>query len=152
MPQAATLDPETRPTEHPHVVRTEGVCGGRPRIKDSRLAVWSIAELYLAGESAQQIAEAYSHVDPAAIYDAISYYLDHRREIDAEIEENRLENVLDAHGATLGADGVLRFDAGANSPPRRLQRLGRAYFRAKERALDLADPGRRLDAGDPLGA
>ncbi len=111
MPQIATLEPEARPTEHPHVVRTEGVCGGRPRIKDSRLAVWTIAELYLAGESARQIAEAYSHIDSAAIYDAISYYLDHRQEIDAEIEENRLENVLEAHGAALGEDGVLRFDA-----------------------------------------
>ena len=111
MPHAAALEPETHPTEHPHVVRTEGICGGRPRIKDSRLAVWSIAELHLAGESAQQIAEAYSHIDPAAIYDAISYFLDHRREIEAEIDENRLGNVLEAHGATLGEDGVIRFDA-----------------------------------------
>ena len=111
MPQVAALEHETLSTEHPHVVRTEGVCGGRPRIKDSRLAVWSIAELYLAGESAQQIAGTYSHVDPAAIHDAISYYLDHRQEIEAEIEENRLENVLEAHGAALGEDGVLRFDA-----------------------------------------
>ena len=111
MPHAAALEPETHSTEHPHVVRTEGICGGRPRIKDSRLTVWSIAELYLAGESAQQIAEAYSHIDPAAIYDAISYFLDHRREIEAEIEENRLGNVLEAHGATQGEDGVIRFDA-----------------------------------------
>ena len=111
MSQVATLEPETRPTEHPHVVRTEGVCGGRPRIKDSRLAVWTIAEIYLAGESAQQIAATHSHVDPAAIYDAISYYLDHREEIDVEIEANRLENVLEAHGASLGEDGVIRFYA-----------------------------------------
>ncbi len=111
MSQVAALEPETQPTEHPHVVRTEGVCGGRPRIKDSRLAVWSIAELYLSGESAQQIAATYPHVDPAAVYDAISYYLDHSAEIDAEIEENRLENVLEAHGAALGEDGVIRFDA-----------------------------------------
>lgn len=111
MLQAATIEPETHRTEHPHIVRTEGICGGRPRIGDSRISVRTVAELHLAGESAQEIATTYPQVGLAAIHDAISYYLDHREEIASEIEKNRLENVLDAHGATLGDDGVIRFEA-----------------------------------------
>ena len=110
MPQTAAIEPETHRTEHPHVVRTEGVCGGRPRIRDSCISVRTVAALHLVGESAQEIAATYPHVGLAAVHDAISYYLDHREEIDSEIEENRIENVLDAHEATLGDDGVIRFE------------------------------------------
>ncbi len=112
MSQAAAIEPESHRTEHPHVVRTPGVCSGRPRIRGSRISVRTVATLHLAGESAREIAETYSQVGLAAIHDAISYYLDHRREIDAEIEENRLGHVLDAHGAVLGDDGVIRFEPG----------------------------------------
>ncbi|MCP3961815.1 MAG: DUF433 domain-containing protein [bacterium] len=111
MPQAAAIQPETTPTEHPHIVRTEGVCGGSPRIRGSRISVRTVAELHLAGESAQEVADTYPHVGLAAVHDAISYYLDHRDQIDAEIEGNRIENVLEDHGATLGEDGVIRFAA-----------------------------------------
>jgi len=48
-------------------------------------------------------------VDPAAIRDAIGYFLDHRQEIEAEIEENTLESVLKRTGGVLGEDGVIRF-------------------------------------------
>ncbi len=69
-----------------------------------------VAALHLAGESAQEIAATYPQIGLAAVHDAISYYLDHRKEIDSEIEGNRIENVLDAQGATLGDDGVIRFE------------------------------------------
>ena len=111
MPQTATIETETHRTEHPHIVRTEGICGGRPRIRDSRISVRTVAALHLAGESAQEIATTYPQVGLAAVHDAISYYLDHREEIDSEIEGNHLEKVLDAHGATVDNDGVIRFEA-----------------------------------------
>ena len=111
MPQTAVLEPETHPTEHPHVVRTEGVCGGRPRIRGSRISVRTVAALHIEGESAQEIAATYPQVGLAAVHDAISYYLDHRDEIDSEIDDNRLDNVLDTHGAILGDDGVIRFES-----------------------------------------
>ncbi len=107
--------PPDIPTEHPHIVRTEGVCGGRPRIKGTRIPVSLIAEYHRMGESVQDVVMMYPHLDPAAIYDAISYYLDHRAEIEAEIEANRLESALAGAGAELGDDGVIRFQQDADS-------------------------------------
>jgi len=68
-----------------------------------------IAELLRQGEPFEEIAATFPHVAPAALQDAIGYYLDHRPEIDAEIEANELPNVLDRVGATLDSDGVIRF-------------------------------------------
>ncbi|RPH57329.1 DUF433 domain-containing protein [bacterium] len=109
MRQAATRHREFTPGDHPHIIRTEGVCGGRPRIRDSRIPVSTIAELYRQGEPACEIRATYPHLDPAALDDAIGYYLDHQEEIDAEIEANSLEAVLAETGGVLGEDGVVRF-------------------------------------------
>jgi uncharacterized protein (DUF433 family) len=95
--------------EHPYIVRTPGVCGGRPRIGDSRISVRTIAELYRQGEPVNEIREIYPHLAPLAIDDAIGYYLDHQAEIEAEIADNSLETVLADTGAVLGDDGVIRF-------------------------------------------
>jgi uncharacterized protein (DUF433 family) len=77
--------------DHPYIVQTPGVCGGRPRILDSRISVRTIAELYRQGEPVGEILATYPHLDPAAVDDAIGYYLDHRGEIEAEIAANSLE-------------------------------------------------------------
>lgn len=107
MARVAAIDPA--PEAHPHIVRTEGFCGGSPRIRGTRLAVWGIAELFRRGEPIEEISALYPHVDPAAIRDAIGYYLDHRQEIEAEIEANSLETALREANAELGEDGVVRF-------------------------------------------
>jgi uncharacterized protein (DUF433 family) len=109
MRQTAARNPEPTSNDHPFIVRTEGVCGGRPRVKDSRIPVSTIAEYVQMGESLAEITALYPHVEPAAIEDAVGYYLDHRQEIDAQIEENSLEVVLAEVGAVLGNDGVIRF-------------------------------------------
>lgn len=110
MPQSAAHELETRPTEHPHIVHTPGICGGRARVKGSRISVRTIAELVRRGEPVEEISATYPQLSLAAIYDAISYYLDHREEIETEIEANRLEPALEAHDATLGNEGIIRFD------------------------------------------
>lgn len=97
------------PQDHPYVVRTEGICGGRPRVRDSRIPVSTLAELYRRGEPASEILETYPQLGAAAVQDAIAYYLDHREEIDAEIEAGSLEVVLAQADAELGPDGVIRF-------------------------------------------
>ena len=107
MRQNAMHIPEPEP--HPCIVRSEGVCGGRARIRGSRIAVSAIAELYRQGEPVEEIAATYRHIDPAAIHDAIGYYLDHMEEIDSEIEANSLESVLKVTEGVLGEDGIIRF-------------------------------------------
>jgi len=75
-------------TEHAYITRTPGVCGGEPIIKGTRIAVRLIAEWYRKGCTADEILEYYPHLDLAKIYDALSYYHDHRKEMDKAIEEN----------------------------------------------------------------
>jgi len=99
----------TLPSCHPYVVHTEGVCGGRARVRGTRIPVRAVAELLLRGEPFEEIAATYPHVEPAALQDAIGYYADHRSEIAAEIEANELANILDRVDATLDSKGVIRF-------------------------------------------
>ena len=81
-------------TEHPHIVQVEGICGGRPTVRGSRIPVWQIAVMFKAGDTPEDILEAFPHLTAAQAYDAISYYLDHQDEIEQEIEENKIENFL----------------------------------------------------------
>ena len=100
---------EPTTTAHPHIVQTPGVCGGRPRIRNTRIPVSAVAALVRRGEETDEIAASFGRVDPGAVADAILYYLDHREQIDAEIEANTLESALGQADAALGEDGVIRF-------------------------------------------
>ncbi|MBI3465714.1 MAG: DUF433 domain-containing protein [Planctomycetes bacterium] len=67
-------------TEHPHIVRREGVCGGEPIIDGLRVTVRQVAALYLQGESVHEIAEALNLTE-AQVFHGLSYFFDHRDEI-----------------------------------------------------------------------
>ena len=45
-------------TEHSHIVRLEGVCGGEPVIDGLRVAVRHVATLHRQGQTILEIAEA----------------------------------------------------------------------------------------------
>jgi len=92
-------------TEHPYIVRMKGLCGGRPTIKGTRLSVRHVAQMYKAGDTVEEILQAHPHLKAAAVYDTISYYLDHQQEIEQEIAAARLEALqakyrlqIDEHG------------------------------------------------------
>jgi uncharacterized protein (DUF433 family) len=51
-PQAVAF---VQPTGHPYIVRVAGICAGRPTIKDSRIAVSHIAQLYKVGDTVDEI-------------------------------------------------------------------------------------------------
>ena len=55
-------------------------------IAGTRISVWFIIRQLRTGDSPEDIAESYPHLSLAGIYDAISYYHDHRSEIDSIIE------------------------------------------------------------------
>jgi uncharacterized protein (DUF433 family) len=101
---------ETR-TEHPHVVRVEGVVGGQPVIAGSRISVAFIARQLQAGETAEDVIATYPHLAPAAVYDAISYYLDHRDEIDSYIADHTPERLAEKLGFTVSDKGKVVFRA-----------------------------------------
>jgi uncharacterized protein (DUF433 family) len=102
-----------QPTEHPHIVRVAGVCGGRPTIKDNRIAASHIVQLYKGGDTMDEIFQAHPHLQAAAVYDAISYYLDHQQEIEQEIAENRLEALLKKDGLKMDERGFIYFSGTA---------------------------------------
>jgi uncharacterized protein (DUF433 family) len=72
--------PQTVKTEHPHIVRLEGVCGGEPLIDGLRVTVRQVATLHQRGETIPEIAEALG-ITEAQVYHALSYFSDHRDEI-----------------------------------------------------------------------
>ena len=74
-------------TEHPHIVRLEGVCGGEPVIDGLRVAVRHVAALHLRGETIPDIAEALN-ITEAQVFHALSYFADHRAEIEALIAQD----------------------------------------------------------------
>jgi uncharacterized protein (DUF433 family) len=73
-------------TEHPHIVRLEGVCGGEPVIDGLRVTVRHVATLHQRGESVAEIAEALN-ITEAQVFHALSYFFDHRDEIRTLIAE-----------------------------------------------------------------
>ena len=100
---------EAHQTEHPYIVRVPGICGGRPTVKGTRITVQLIATLYKAGDSVEEVLQGYPHLPAAAVYDAISYYLDHQAEIEQEIINNRLDALMTKHGLTSDEHGRIQF-------------------------------------------
>ena len=86
----------THNTLYPHIVRTEGVCGGQPIIEATRIAVWHIVDYYYkAGMSAEEILAEWDYLTPAQVFSALAYYHDHKETIDQVRKENSYEHWLD---------------------------------------------------------
>jgi uncharacterized protein (DUF433 family) len=73
-------------TNHPHIVRLEGVCGGEPVIDGLRVTVRHVATLHLRGETIGEITEALG-ITEAQVYHGLSYFFDHQEEIMALIAQ-----------------------------------------------------------------
>jgi uncharacterized protein (DUF433 family) len=64
------------------------------RIKGHRIGIEHVVDLYNTGFSAEQIADAFPGLSLEKIYATITYYLQHRAEIDSSIKQH---NVLHEH-------------------------------------------------------
>ena len=67
------------------------VCGGRLRIDGTRITVLQIVTLYKRGESADEIAAAYSHLSLAQVHAALAYYHSHQAEVECALADEQLE-------------------------------------------------------------
>lgn len=76
-------------TEHPHIVRVEGIRGGEPIIKGTGISVRTIVERTRLGDTPEQIVDDYPYLTLAQVYDALSYYHEHPQEIEQYIAENK---------------------------------------------------------------
>lgn len=78
-------------TEHPYIVRDNEILEGEPVIKGTRTPVRAIVEWWKFGASPEEILENLPHLTLSQIFDALSYYADHRDEIEQYIAENIVE-------------------------------------------------------------
>lgn len=81
-------------TEHPHIVVVQGAGGVEATVRGTRLSVALLASLFNRGETPDGILTMYPNLLPAALYDALSYYFDHKDKIDREIQAGAPDLVL----------------------------------------------------------
>lgn len=87
-----------------HIDIDPAICGGQPRIAGTRIRVWDIhifRELH--GMSPDEIVEDFPQLTLADVYSALSYYWDHRDEIEtqARANQNRVEDMQTKHPSRL---------------------------------------------------
>jgi uncharacterized protein (DUF433 family) len=77
-------------TEYKYIVRNKEILGGEPLIKGSRTPVRAIVESWRLGLSPEEIVIHMPHLTLAQVFEALSYYSDHKKEIDNYIEKNKV--------------------------------------------------------------
>lgn len=79
-------------TSHAYLARNSGISGGSLVLKGTRIRVIDIAlEYEYLGKSPDEIVRAHPHLSLAQVHDAISYYYENQRNLDAEILKRREE-------------------------------------------------------------
>ena len=74
-------------TDHPYIVRVQGVCGDSPIIEGTRLSVRLMVGWVRLGMTVDEILDEYPELTKAQAEDALAYYKDHPEEIEAEFAE-----------------------------------------------------------------
>lgn len=77
--------------EYGYIVKTDGICGGKPCIDGYRIRVQDIVTLHERwGYSPDEILTvSYPQLTLAHVYAALAYYHDHRDQIRKDIEEDQ---------------------------------------------------------------
>ncbi|HBY93750.1 MAG TPA: DUF433 domain-containing protein [Chloroflexi bacterium] len=88
-----------------YITSVPEISGGRPIIRGTRTPVKTIVGYYKMGLSVEEILEGLPHLTPAQVYEALSYYHDHQAEIERDIEESRVERLIERYGLEVTADG-----------------------------------------------
>ena len=78
-------------TNHPHIVKVEGVFGGRPIIEGTGIGVSTIVQDYKMRQSVDDIISDFPHLTHSSVFDALGYYFDHQEEIDTYLATNTEE-------------------------------------------------------------
>lgn len=73
------------------IVRTPGICGGRPRIAATRFSVQQVTVLHKQGLSAVEMVQEYEFLNLAQVYAALAYYHANQEEIEAYLAEEAAE-------------------------------------------------------------
>ncbi|HEO64677.1 MAG TPA: DUF433 domain-containing protein, partial [Spirochaetes bacterium] len=77
-----------------YIESKDGYCGGRPIITGTKFPVRSVVAYVLhQGLTPEELVREFAHIELYHVYDALSYYYDHKDEIDRDIEENTEERL-----------------------------------------------------------
>lgn len=87
-----------------HIVSKPNICGGKPCIAGTRIRVQDVYVWHeLQGLSADEIVSRFPHLTMADVYAALSYYWDHRDEIQRQMQEETafVEQMKQKHPSPL---------------------------------------------------
>jgi len=75
--------------DHPYIVSQTDFCGGSPVIRGTKFPVRSVVNYVLhQGISPEELVKEFSHLTLAQVYDALSYYYDHKESVDKDLRDN----------------------------------------------------------------
>lgn len=83
-------DGKQKATEHPYIAQVDSILSGEPIVRDTRTPVRAIVEYWKLGNHPEEILQKLPHLRLAQIFDALSYYDDHREQIEHYIALNRV--------------------------------------------------------------
>ena len=116
-PMSTTPTETLRPVSIEHIVITPGTCSGKPRIAGTRIKVQHVAIWHeRMGMTPRQIVDDYPHLTLAEVHAALTYYFDHREQIETDIREGEAfadnlragaPSIFEKWGHLLGPDDSL---------------------------------------------
>jgi uncharacterized protein (DUF433 family) len=111
------LGTPARPLSEEHIVQTPDTCGGKPRVRGTRVRVKDVVLWHeRMGMSPEEIVSEWPHLKLGDVYSALAYYDDNRAAIDAEMRaEEQFASELEAE-ASFTARGPKSGDAAVDPP------------------------------------
>jgi uncharacterized protein (DUF433 family) len=76
-----------------YLVNLPGVCGGRTIVEGTRIGVHDVIGLIVNGASIEDALRSFPSLTKSQIYECLSYYEDHRTQIDALVAEQMSETL-----------------------------------------------------------
>jgi uncharacterized protein (DUF433 family) len=96
---------------HPYVVQERGLSGVRPVVRGTHTPVRIIVGYHKLGYSVEEILKGLPHLTPAQVYDALSYYYDHQREVEQDLAASQdISNLLRKYDLTMDDQGRITAD------------------------------------------
>ena len=92
-------------TTYRYITSAPDISEGRPIIEGTRILVKAIVGYYKMGLSVEEILEGLPQLTPAQVYEALSYYHDHKVDIEQDIEHSKVERLVERYGLEVMADG-----------------------------------------------
>jgi uncharacterized protein (DUF433 family) len=89
MTESSGMTEPAQKIDHPYIVSHAAYCAGSPVIKGTKFFVRSLVNYVLRqGISPEELVAEFSHLTLAQVYDALSYYYDHKETVDRDLQEN----------------------------------------------------------------